>query len=100
MIIPNKVKIGYKDYDVTLVDGKLVSSENEICYGLIEYDKASIKIAKENDIDQQKCALIHECLHGIDNLFETNLSEDQIRLISKGLYDFIKTNPSIFKNEY
>lgn len=34
MNIPNKVKIGYKDYKVNLQDGNLVN-ENQVCYGTI-----------------------------------------------------------------
>lgn len=96
--IPEKVKIGYKDYKITKVDNKLVSEDDKVCYGNIEYDKANINIATIYDEDQQKCTLIHECLHGIDNMVEADLTEDQVRLIAKGLYDFIKTNPQLFIN--
>lgn len=96
MNIPEKVKIGYKDYKITELETKLVSEDDKVCYGNIEYDKANINISTIYDEDQQNCTFIHECLHGIDELVESNLTEDQVRLISKGLYDFIKSNPQIF----
>lgn len=96
--IPEKVKIGYKDYKITKVDNKLVSEDDKVCYGNIEHDKANINIATIYDEDQQKCTLVHECLHGIDEMVETGLTEDQVRLIAKGLYDFIKSNPQLFIN--
>lgn len=94
--IPEKVKIGYKDYKITKVDNKFVSEDDKVCYGDIEFDKGNINIATIYDEDQQKCTLIHECLHGIDNMVEADLTEDQVRLIAKGLYDFIKSNPQLF----
>lgn len=98
MKIIDKVKIGYKDYKVTKVDGNLVR-DNIVCYGNIEYDNSNINISNLYSKDQQECAFIHECLHGIDDIVEAKLTEDQVRLMGKGLYDFIKSNPEIFKDD-
>ena len=96
--IPNRVKIGYKDYDVMIVAGKVIQ-DNKICYGTIECDLGNINISNESSDDLQKCAFIHECLHGIDEITEAGLTENQVRLIGKGLYSYIKDNPSMFIEE-
>jgi hypothetical protein len=95
MNIPSKVKIGFKNYDVNVINDNVVAND-KICYGSIEYDKGHIKISNLHSEDTQKCTLIHECLHGIDDVVEAELSEDQVRLIAKGLYAFIKDNPNLF----
>ena len=97
MIIPNKVKIGFKDYNVKLKDSDVING-NEVCYGTIKFEEGEINIANIYSEDMMKCTFIHECLHGIDDIVEAKLTEDQIRLIGKGLYSFIKDNPNIFIN--
>lgn len=97
MIIPEKVKIGYKDYKVNMKDGNVID-DNALCYGNIEYDKGNINLSKLYTADQQKCTLIHECIHGIDDIFDIDLSEEQIEKLGKGVYGFIKDNPEIFNN--
>ena len=98
MNIPSKVKIGYKDYTVNKIDNTVVA-DNQVCYGNIDFDEGIITISTLYHEDQQKCTFIHECLHGIDEIVEAKLTEDQVRLISKGLYDFIKINPEVFETK-
>ncbi|OOM72909.1 hypothetical protein CLPUN_46120 [Clostridium puniceum] len=98
MEIPSKVKIGYQNYNVNIIDGNLVD-DNKVCYGNIDYDKSNINISDLYSEDQKKCTFIHECLHGIDDIMEINLDEDQIRKLGKGLYQFIKDNPGIFNEK-
>lgn len=95
MEIPNKVRIGYKTYKVNMIGGDLVDG-NKVCYGTIKFDDGDINISKLYSKDQQQCTFIHECLHGIDDIVEAELSEDQIRKLGKGIYAFIKDNPDIF----
>jgi len=97
MNMPSEVKIGYKTYKVNIIDGNVVDG-NKVCYGIIKYDDGDINISNLYSKDQQECTVIHECLHGIDDIVEAELSEEQIRRISKGLYAFIKDNPEIFKS--
>jgi len=95
MKIPETVRIGFKDYKVTKVDGYVID-DNAVCYGNIEYDKDNINLSLNYSKDLINCTFIHECLHGIDNIEETELTEDQIRKIAKGLYSFVRDNPKIF----
>ena len=95
--IPDKVKIAFNEYTVTMVDSYVIV-DDKVCYGNIEYSKGNINISNIYSEDLQKCTLIHECLHGIDEVVEAELTEDQIRLMAKGLYVFVKDNPEIFKD--
>lgn len=95
--IASEVKIGYKNYKVNMVDGDVVDN-NSVCYGNIKFDEGNINISKLYSKDQQECTLIHECLHGIDDIVEAGLNEEQIRKLGKGLYAFIKDNPDMFKS--
>lgn len=99
MYIPDKVKIGFKDYKVNKIDGDVVFN-NSICYGAIKYDDGVIDLMNiDLSEDMKKCALIHECLHGIDDLFKIGLTEEQVEQLGKGLYGFIKDNPQVFKGD-
>lgn len=95
MNIPKTVKIGFNDYKVNMSDKPIVQND-ALCHGTIEFYTGKINILAENSLDMQKCTLIHEILHGIDNVVEAELTEDQIRLMGKGVYAFIKDNPSMF----
>lgn len=95
MEIPNKVRISYKDYNVNLIDGDVID-DNKVCYGNIDFNKGNINLSNLYSEDQKKCTFIHECLHGIDDIMEIDLEEEQIRKLGKGLYQFIKDNPHIF----
>lgn len=95
MNIPDKVKIGFKNYEVNMVDGD-VTEGNSVCYGVIHFDDGIIDISKKYSRDMQECSLIHECVHGIDDIFGIDLSEDQIIKLGKGIYGFIKDNPQLF----
>jgi hypothetical protein len=97
MNIPDKVKIGYKDFKINKVDGEVIE-DDEICYGVIYNDKGFINISGKYSEDLQKCTVIHECIHGIDNVFDIGLKEEQVEKLAKGLYGFIKDNPEVFKN--
>lgn len=95
MIIPEEVKIGYKTFKVNMIDANVIDG-NKVCYGTIQHDNGSINIATLYSEDQQKCTFIHECLHGIDDIVETELTEDQVRKLAKGIYSFIIDNENIF----
>ncbi|AGK97400.1 hypothetical protein [Clostridium pasteurianum] len=97
MNIPESVKIGYKIFDVNKIETNVIS-DNKVCYGEIQYDNGIINISKKYSEDQQKCTFLHEVIHGIDDIFEIGLEEDQVRKIAKGIYLLIKDNSEIFMN--
>lgn len=98
MQIPNKIKVGYKDYEVLKVES--LDDGTNLLYGEVIYDKEQIKISKNYCDNQQKCTLIHEVLHAIDNMNNIGLEEEQVIKLGKGIYQLIKDNPSMFIEGY
>ena len=96
MNIPKKVKIGFKDYEIQLAD-KTLNNDEQLLFGMILYNDGIIKIVKDYSKDVQFCTLMHEAVHAIDELFSIGLEEDQAVKLGKGIAQFIKDNPQVFK---
>ena len=94
--MPDRVKIGFKDYIVTRINDNVVSY-NKVCYGAINFNNCEINISTLYSDDIQKCTLIHEIIHGIDDIYMLDLKEEQVEQLAKGLYAFIKDNSDMFK---
>lgn len=87
MKIPNKINICGKWHDVIIK--KLDDSDN---YGL--YATNDCKIYLCSDVDRQiiEETFLHEILHGADMVMGNYLSEEQIKTLSKLLYQILKDN--------
>ncbi len=96
MKIPDKAKIGFKDYDIDKEQSNLDDGAR-LSYGRIEFDAGKILISNKYSKDIQLCTFIHEVIHGIDDIFEIGLEEEQVVKLGKGFYQFIKDNPEVFK---
>ena len=94
-MIPDKVKIGYKEYEVKKVDYE-ISLNGSVCYADIDHNEYVIRLnMKYKDIEQ---SLLHEILHGIDDMFLHNrLQEEQIEMLARGLYMVLLDNPKLLK---
>lgn len=98
MNIPDKVKIGWKDFKVIITEpSSVLKSDSLDCYGDIYWEKNEIRLNKANEPDQMECTLVHEILHGISDMGELNLTEDIIIRLANGLYCVIKDNPKMFE---
>jgi hypothetical protein len=96
-MIPDKVKIGYKVYDVQLVDYPVLVNGKE-CYGSCDYNDCVIKINKAFKKEQQEATFLHEIIHAIDDMhLNGKLEEIDTELFAKGLYIFIRDNPKILE---
>ena len=100
MNIPEKVRIGSRDYDVKLTDETLVLNGRE-CLGIIDCDNTEIKVSKSIQSKQkQEQTFLHELVHGIikeRNLDLQNSDEETIvDEIALGLHQVIRDNPKIF----
>jgi hypothetical protein len=95
--IPDKVKIGWRNYIVT--QGEHRGCDDGDIYGQIEYEKRKIYLYKELDQDEKSVCLLHEITHGI--LFnmgnELRTNENFVTAFSENLYQFIKDNPNMFR---
>lgn len=99
MQIVENVKIGYREFKVVKTNSPIIE-DDKVYYGNIYFDTGTINLSTCNySEDQQKCTFIHECLHGIDEITESGLTEDQVRKMAKGLYAFIKDNPNVFSED-
>lgn len=94
MNIPHEIKIGFKKYKVEKVED--LDDGSKLLYGNIDFDNDVINICNKYSDAQQTVTLIHESIHGIDDLLEIDLTEDQVRKLGKGIYQFIVDNPSLF----
>lgn len=88
-----KIKIGYRDYKIKEKNNLIVDGEE--CYGMIETDKEIITLNKRLDKKLKTETLIHEVVHGISEMYEADLTEDQVNRISKGLYIVLRDNKLI-----
>lgn len=99
MKIFNNVKIGYKDYQVNLVDHDIFV-DGEECFGQINYIDQVIRVGNKFKDGQKKATFVHEVVHGIDEMYGTELTEKQVEMFSKGLYLFVLDNPDVFRVEW
>lgn len=93
--IPSKIKVGYKDYEVRRME-RLDDNEH-LLYGEVQYNNELINLCSRYPENQQKCTLIHELTHAIDNMLDIGLSEGQVEKLGAGFYQVIKDNPQMFQ---
>ena len=98
MEIKDKIKIGSMEYEV-IKTSKPILLDNQACNGIIDYEYLFIEINTNRAVQRREETFIHEVLHGI--IRERNLvlenEEMIVEEIGKGLYQFIKNNPEVFK---
>ena len=98
MPIPNKVKVGWKTYDVILADPTLNGGDE--LYGQIDYDRCTITLRAAASPDQQRATLVHELLHAVSNMYGLNLDEKLVTDLANALYCVYKDNSSCTKKDY
>lgn len=93
MIIPKKLKIGGKVYDVEITDKLDLGNVNYS--GEIHYSKLKIRIcpaAKE----KMQADFVHEMIHGIFAFLGYDQDEKQVEQIAEVLYSIFVDNPKMF----
>lgn len=89
----DKVKIGWKEYEVKLLESQQKLKDNaRECYGEILFDEKVIHINKNYDVEQQKATLIHEVLHGIEDMYSLELGEEVVTRLAQAIYTVLKDN--------
>lgn len=91
MKIPESVKIGPYTYAVETVDD-LSHDEDKNCklWGHIHFESQKIRLATYNRLPFE--TLLHEAIHGIDEVYGINLKEKQVKRLATGLYSFLVEN--------
>lgn len=95
MRIPAEVKILFKNYKV--VDELNIHDEKNDLYGQINYLNQVIKLNPKAGDEQRKSTFLHECVHGLDEMFSIGLTEEQVEKLGNALYTFIESNEKVFK---
>lgn len=95
MIVPEKVKILYKEYGIELREG--LHDENGELYGHINYLSQKIYLNEEASEEQKKATLMHEIVHGLDEMYDIGLEEKEVEKLGTALYMLLKENIEMFK---
>lgn len=98
MIIPESVSILYKDYAIGTENHMRDDNGTEL-YGQINYLEQTITLSNASSLEQKKATLIHELIHGIDEMYSIGLKEKQVEKLGNGIFMLIRDNPEMFREE-
>lgn len=84
------IKIGWKNYEI--INKKEIYVDNKECYGCIKYDEEEIHLRNTNSKKQNNATLIHELIHGIDDMYSIGLEEEDVVKLANGIYTLITDN--------
>lgn len=98
MIIPDTVKILFKKYTVCR-DNNMRDDKGNLLYGQIDHIEQLITLNEDAGLEQQKATLIHEMVHGLDELYGIGLKEKQVEKLGTALYMMVRDNPEMFAED-
>jgi hypothetical protein len=101
MKIPEQVKIGWRNYKVEQGEHRAADNGGDL-YGEIQYEKSNIFLYDKLPEDEKCVTLLHEILHGIFYITghkDLRENESIIECISENLYQIIRDNPEMFKED-
>lgn len=98
MIIPGSAQILYKKYTVGF-DSNMRNDKGDLLYGQIDHIEQLITLNEAAGIEQQKATLMHEMVHGLDELYGIGLKEKQVEKLGVALYMLVRDNPGMFTEE-
>lgn len=91
---PNSLRVLGLDIPVVIAKPKKEGKESIDEYSFGEWDPTNLSIHINNliPIEHQKIVLLHELLHGMDELLNLNLPHKVVYALSQSLYAFILEN--------
>ncbi|MBQ8054488.1 MAG: hypothetical protein IJ198_11895 [Lachnospiraceae bacterium] len=98
MIIPDTVKILFKKYTVCR-DNNMRDDKGNLLYGQIDHIEQLITLNEDAGLEQQKATLMHEMVHGLDDLYSIGLKEKQVEKLGTALYMLVRDNPEMFAED-
>lgn len=98
MIIPDSAQILYKKYTVGF-DSNMRNDKGDLLYGQIDHIEQLITLNEAAGIEQRKATLMHEMVHGLDELYGIGLKEKQVEKLGVALYMLVRDNPGMFTEE-
>ena len=88
--VASRVHILHKNYTVSVCDN--LHDEKSELLGHINYLTQTIELRSDAGPDDKRVTLLHEILHGIDDVYELKLKERQVDLLAKALYQLLRDN--------
>ena len=98
MIIPDSVNILFKKYTVCR-DNNMRDDKGNLLYGQIDHIEQLITLNEDAGLEQQKATLMHEMVHGLDDLYSIGLKEKQVEKLGTALYMLVRDNPEMFTED-
>ena len=98
MIIPDSVNILFKKYTVCR-DNNMRDDKGNLLYGQIDHIEQMITLNEDAGLEQQKATLMHEMVHGLDDLYSIGLKEKQVEKLGTALYMLVRDNPEMFAED-
>lgn len=98
MKIPNKIKIGWRVYEIEQGEHRSNSRGYDL-YGEIQYEQNKIYLYDKQGEENKCVSLLHEILHGIGYMIgndDFRNNEGLITALAENLYQVIKDNPELF----
>ena len=96
--IPDRVKVGWKNYDVVLTEPRLNSGAE--LYGQIDHDAQIITLRGTSTHDQLCATLLHEVLHAVSDMYGLGLEEKLVEDLTNALYTVYKDNIELQERKY
>ena len=97
-VMLEKIKIGWKEYTIQNVNpSQMLMDGGEECYGQIMYDECAIYLNDNNSKEQDEVTLIHEVIHGIEDMYGLELGEENVMNLANALYTLIKDNRKLLR---
>jgi len=93
------IKILGKTYSVEYLPygHRNLIKNDKVCGGRIKTDLQQIYIEKGLAEETNTGILLHECLHGLSNAMNIDLTENQALGLEEGLLALLKDNPKLTK---
>lgn len=97
-MLPKSIKVGPYNYKVGEVVG-LISEENDEVLGYCRPYEQIINIEKNSTSERKKVVIIHELLHAMFEVINTDLAGDKeeqlITVLSPVFYSLLRDNPKL-----
>lgn len=86
------VKILGKTYQVR----PLADNTRNEAFGTASYGDQLIQFNSMLQLEEKQDTILHEMIHCLDHIMQTNLEERQVHALASGIYAMIRDNPHFF----
>lgn len=89
---PRKVSILGRVFKITyVIKGPLEDDE----LGEVDLSTQKMSILEGLSADKERSVVLHEIIHGIDDILDLGLSEEQVNGLENGLFAVMRDNPRV-----